>query len=129
MTTRAPAFANASAVAKPIPLFPPVTSATFPVNTCAIADSLIRCRVLQKERKDLAHNLLPHASKTVLNSLLRSHRGEHVMLHLFDLADVGLYGLKKWSELWSTSKAHEMSVHRIPLDAQDITVLLLDAAG
>ena len=51
------------------------------------------------------------------------------MLHFLDLADIGLYGLEKWSELWSTAKAHEMPVHRIPFDAQDIAVLLLNAAG
>ena len=51
------------------------------------------------------------------------------MLHLLDLADIGLYGLKKWSEFGSMPKAHEMSIHRVPFDAQNISVLLLYAAG
>src|SRR5258707_12919239 len=46
MTIRAPSFANASAVARPIPLLPPVTRAIFPANFCDMVFSPPNLRML-----------------------------------------------------------------------------------
>ncbi len=48
IATSAPASASASATARPIPLLPPVTSATRPVNESAMLLSSPRCVVLRR---------------------------------------------------------------------------------
>src|SRR4029453_16955326 len=51
------------------------------------------------------------------------------MLHFFDLTDVGPDGGKKRCEFCGTTKPRQMTFDRVPLDAQNVAVLLFDATG